>query len=404
MKKTLLLVAFLGSLIASAQVGINTQQPTETLDVNGTMRVRSLGDGSSSSTYDQVLVMKSDGTVGKVSRSALGSASSNALVKTTLESAGANCSTGGLKVESGQDTNANGTLDASEITTTNYVCNGTQGVQGVQGQGFANGTAGAQIYLTGSTAPYSPVAPQSLSGDVVISNTAVTTIANNAITTNKIADNAVTLAKISATGTKDNTTYLRGDGAWDTPIATVADDSVTNIKVSPSAAIAYSKLALSNSILNSDLTANSVTTSKVANGTVTTAKLADGAVTSGKISATGTASNTTYLRGDGTWATPAVSGGGGFSFTSVTSNTTLDTNNQIVNLTGNYSVNFPAAPSLGQMIYVISISANGTVNGNGKSFILQDGTAMSSIAYSSYTGFYRVSLFIYNGTAWYNVS
>lgn len=46
----------------------------------------------------------------------------------------------------------------------------------------------------------------------------------------------------------------------------------------------------------------------IADGSVTTAKLAAGAVTVPKIGATGTASGTTYLRGDGTWSTP--SGGG----------------------------------------------------------------------------------------------
>jgi hypothetical protein len=55
-----------------------------------------------------------------------GSNGQNALVKTTSESAGANCTTGGVKVEYGLDANGNGTLDASEINAslTKYVCNG----------------------------------------------------------------------------------------------------------------------------------------------------------------------------------------------------------------------------------------------------------------------------------------
>lgn len=240
MKKTLLFATVLGGFFASAQVGINTQQPTETLDVNGTLRVRSLGNGSSSATYDQVLVMKADGTIGKASRSSLGGSSSSALIKTTAEPIGVNCMTGGLKVESGLDANANGILDASEVTATNYVCNGVQGAQGIQGiqgtqgiagptgatgQGFANGTAGAQLYLTSPTAPFSPLAPQTASGDISINSSAVTTISNNAVTTAKVADNAITLAKISATGTRNNTTYLRGDGTWATP----ASGSTTNV-------------------------------------------------------------------------------------------------------------------------------------------------------------------------------
>lgn len=51
----------------------------------------------------------------------------NTLVKTTTEAAGANCATGGVKLEYGIDANNSGVLDAGEInaTLTKYVCNGT---------------------------------------------------------------------------------------------------------------------------------------------------------------------------------------------------------------------------------------------------------------------------------------
>ena len=52
---------------------------------------------------------------------------------------------------------------------------------------------------------------------------------------------------------------------------------------------------------NSSISASNIT------GTITSAQIANGVVTTNKLSATGTASSSTYLRGDGTWAT---AGGG----------------------------------------------------------------------------------------------
>ena len=60
----------------------------------------------------------SDGTDGK-----------NSLISTTTESAGSNCSTGGLKIQSGLDSDADGVLDSNEVTSTTYVCNGSDGIK-----------------------------------------------------------------------------------------------------------------------------------------------------------------------------------------------------------------------------------------------------------------------------------
>jgi hypothetical protein len=55
-----------------------------------------------------------------------GSNGLNALIKTTAEPAGANCTNGGSKIETGLDANGNGVLDVGEVNVlhTSYVCNG----------------------------------------------------------------------------------------------------------------------------------------------------------------------------------------------------------------------------------------------------------------------------------------
>src|SRR4051794_13694937 len=47
-----------------------------------------------------------------------------------VEPQGTNCAAGGVALLSGPDKNRNGALDTGEVTTTQYVCNGTQGPMG----------------------------------------------------------------------------------------------------------------------------------------------------------------------------------------------------------------------------------------------------------------------------------
>ena len=77
----------------------------------------------------------------------------NTLVKTTTEAAGANCATGGTKIEVGLDANANGILDAGEVnaTLTKYVCDGTTGATGPQGPSGSTGIPSGTIMAYGGT-------------------------------------------------------------------------------------------------------------------------------------------------------------------------------------------------------------------------------------------------------------
>jgi small nuclear ribonucleoprotein (snRNP)-like protein len=65
----------------------------------------------------------------------------NSLIQTSVESAGANCSNGGVKVETGQDNNNDGILQSAEIIAANtkYICNGTNGTNGSNGTNGTNG-------------------------------------------------------------------------------------------------------------------------------------------------------------------------------------------------------------------------------------------------------------------------
>jgi hypothetical protein len=70
----------------------------------------------------------------------------NALIKTSSEPAGANCTNGGTKIETGLDANSNGVLDVAEVNAaqTQYVCNNTGGAGGLA---FSN----MQVFATPGT-------------------------------------------------------------------------------------------------------------------------------------------------------------------------------------------------------------------------------------------------------------
>jgi hypothetical protein len=105
----------------------------------------------------------------------------NTLVATTTVTAGAQCPTGGVKLEYGLDINGNGLLDATEITSTltQYVCNGAVGATGPQGPIGLTGATGASgatgpqgpIGLTGATGPQGAQGPAGTNGTAVLNGT-----------------------------------------------------------------------------------------------------------------------------------------------------------------------------------------------------------------------------------------
>ena len=108
-----------------------------------------------------------------------------------------------------------------------------------------------------------------------------------------------------------------GDGA-----TTIASNAVTTAKIAADA-VDGTKIA-DNAINSEHYTDGSIDTAHIANDQITNALMADDAVGIDQLSATGTASSSTYLRGDNTWAT--VSGGGGGVSSDAQNNTVAGSN------------------------------------------------------------------------------
>ncbi|WP_202390743.1 collagen-like protein [Flavobacterium sp. Sd200] len=129
--------------------------------------------------------------------------------------------------------------------------------------------------------------------------------------------------------------------------------------------------------------------------------IANGAVTPAKISAGGTASSSTYLRGDGQWASPTA---GPMSVINISSSgTTLTTANQFVYIMGNYQVLLPSSPAVGQTLYFFSENIAATINPNGK-FFRDGGFNYGTSTFNEFGGTTsRGIILIYNGTYWFTI-
>lgn len=140
-----------------------------------------------------------------------------------------------------------------------------------------------------------------LNGDGNITGLAAGGLPDSSVTTAELADGAVTTLKI----TDANVTTAK-----------IADANVTTAKIADGA-ITSAKI-LDGTIATADIADSAITTAKIANANVTVAKL----------SATGTPSSTTYLRGDGTWGTPAggvtsITAGSGLTGGTITTTGTI---------------------------------------------------------------------------------
>ena len=122
-------------------------------------------------------------------------------------------------------------------------------------------------------------------------------LADNAVDTAAIAADAVTTAKIAAGNI--TATELGSDSVTGAKIAAGAINNANKLQDS---IITGAKIG-SGTITDGNLATNSVTTGKIANDAVTVDKVADDAIGVAQLSASGTASSSTFLRGDNSWTT-----------------------------------------------------------------------------------------------------
>lgn len=197
--------------------------------------------------------------------------------------------------------------------------------------------SGSPITTSGTLTP-------TLSANLQSWSALATSAKANASHTHNISD-------LNTTGTANSTTFLRGDGSWQVPAGGGGGSgTVTSVAVANTTGISWTGSPVTTSgTLTPTLSANlqawhALATSAKANASHTHAAsdIVSGTIATARLGS-GTANSTTYLRGDGTWATPA--GGGGGSVTSV-------------DISGGTGISASGGPITGSGTLSVTLSAN----------------------------------------------
>jgi len=147
----------------------------------------------------------------------------------------------------------------------------------------------------------------SASGTAVYVETQTPTTNTNGLVTMDIGSGTVVTGTFSSIDWSAGPYYIKTetDPAGGTSYTITGTSQLLSV---PYALYAQTASAVAaNSISTTQIANSAVTSAKIADGTISANDLASSAVTMAKISASGTASSSTFLRGDGAWATPTAS-------------------------------------------------------------------------------------------------
>ena len=182
-----------------------------------------------------------------------------------------------------------------------------------------------------------------------------------------------------------NTTFLRGDGQWIAPASGTGDmtrssDGVIIANSTTTLQNQLNNVAVSTTNINSELLSVQKSTYTVGSISLATTQILPGTLPNGVLVTTssiytnsGTASNSTFLRGDGTWNTPAgnvsLSGNNIFSgyntFGQVqVASVTITGGNVVLTATAAYASAAGTAASASSVSNGVYTNANNTISGN----------------------------------------
>lgn len=189
-------------------------EPAGTHCAQGGSLVAAGVDGSGNGALEATEITSSSYVCNGSAGAAAGAAATrvhSSLVVAAAEPAGVKCTYGGTRITAGLDANDSGVLDAGEVTSTSYSCNGAPGAPGATGATGATGAPGA----TGATGP---AGGGSGSSSAVATWTRVTGVAQAmAANGSYLADNpaqvVLTLPASPAVGDVVNV-FGQGTGGW----------------------------------------------------------------------------------------------------------------------------------------------------------------------------------------------